>query len=102
MNEKEKDAQSRLEKMGLGKAEVKILLGYKEGEDYLYDSCFKITALSQRDFTEKVKDQLKVRLAAEVYQKAIYRKEFISRYIANNKSASEPYYKALSCSKKVS
>lgn len=95
------DSRLRLEKLGLEQEIIEKLLSFKEGEDCLYDSVFKITSISQADFREKVKDELKEEQSTEIYQKALSRKEFIAQYMANKQNASEPHYKALRCSQNL-
>src|SRR6266576_3836326 len=88
------DSQLRLEKMGIENTE-KLLSFKNENNEYLYDSAFKITDLCEDVFIEKVKDRITEREGKEIYQKALNRREFVSRYIENAREMTEPHYRAL-------
>ncbi|BFD47071.1 MAG: hypothetical protein DMENIID0003_01450 [Wolbachia endosymbiont of Sergentomyia squamirostris] len=90
------DSQVRLEKMGINVEKAEKLLSFKnENDEYLYDSAFKITDLCEDVFIEKVKDIFIEQEAKEIYQKALARREFVSRYIENAREMTEPHYRAL-------
>ncbi|WP_264337039.1 MULTISPECIES: hypothetical protein [unclassified Wolbachia] len=91
------DSQIRLEKMGIENVEeAEKLLSFKnENDEYLYDSAFKITDLCEDIFIEKVKDTITEQEAKDIYQKALARREFVSRYIENAREMTEPHYRAL-------
>ncbi|MGL5029337.1 MAG: hypothetical protein ACRC6C_04525 [Wolbachia pipientis] len=78
-----KDSQICLEKMGIERGEIteKLLSFKNENDEYLYDSAFKITDLCEDVFIERVKDTISEQEAKEIYQKALNRREFVSRYI---------------------
>ncbi|AGJ99402.1 hypothetical protein wNo_10300 [Wolbachia endosymbiont of Drosophila simulans wNo] len=86
-----------LEKMGIESVEeAEKLLSFKnENDEYLYDSAFKITDLCEDIFIEKVKDTITEQEAKDIYQKALARREFVSRYIENAREMTEPHYRAL-------
>lgn len=90
------DSQIRLEKMGINVEEAEKLLSFKnENDEPIYDSAFKITDLCEDFFIERVKDTITEQEAKEIYQKAITRREFVSRYIENAREMTEPHYRAL-------
>lgn len=91
------DFQIRLEKMGIEASEIigKLLSFKNENDEYLYDSAFKITDLCENVFIERVKDTITEQEAKEIYQKALVRREFVSRYIENAREMTEPHYRAL-------
>lgn len=91
------DALIRLQKMGLDDSTAEQLLSFKDDENFLYDSVFKITDLSENRFVEVVKDTFLESTARDIYQKAVARKKFISVYVANAKEISEPHYRAQRC-----
>ncbi|WP_265024101.1 hypothetical protein [Wolbachia endosymbiont (group A) of Epagoge grotiana] len=91
------DALIRLQKMGLDDSTAEQLLSFKDDENFLYDSVFKITDLSENRFVEVVKDTFLESTALDIYQKAVARKKFISVYVANAKEISEPHYRAQRC-----
>ncbi|WP_353273152.1 hypothetical protein [Wolbachia endosymbiont (group A) of Portevinia maculata] len=91
------DALIRLQKMGLDDSTAEQLLSFKDDENFLYDSVFKITDLSENRFVEVVKDTFLESTARDIYQKAVTRKKFISVYVANAKKISEPHYRAQRC-----
>lgn len=91
------DALIRLQKMGLDDSTAEQLLSFKDDENFLYDSVFKITDLSENRFVEVVKDTFLESTARNIYQKAVARKKFISVYVANAKEISEPHYRAQRC-----
>lgn len=91
------DALIRLQKMGLDDSTAEQLLSFKDDENFLYDSVFKITDLSENRFVEVVKDTFLESTALDIYQKAVARKKFISVYVANAKETSEPHYRAQRC-----
>nr|WP_253308742.1 hypothetical protein [Rickettsia endosymbiont of Ceutorhynchus assimilis] len=88
------DALIRLQKMGLDDSTAEQLLSFKDDENFLYDSVFKITDLSENRFVEVVKDTFLESMARDIYKKAVARKKFISVYVANAKEISEPHYRA--------
>ncbi len=90
------DPKLRLEKMGIEQEMAEKLLSLKnENDEFLYDSAFKITDLCEDVFLEKVKDTITEQEAKEIYQKALNRREFVSRYIENAREMTEPHYRAL-------
>ncbi|MDX5488375.1 MAG: hypothetical protein O7150_06405 [Wolbachia endosymbiont of Andrena praecox] len=91
------DAIVRLQKMGLDDLTAKQLLSFKDNENFLYDSAFKITDLFEDRFVEAVKDIFLESTARDIYQKAVARKKFISIYMANARNISEPHYRAQRC-----
>ncbi|WP_353282524.1 hypothetical protein [Wolbachia endosymbiont (group A) of Myopa testacea] len=91
------DALIRLQKMGLDDSTAEQLLSFKDDENFLYDSVFKITDLSENRFVEVVKDTFLESTARDIYQKAVARKKFISVYVANTKEISELHYRAQRC-----
>lgn len=91
------DALIRLQKIGLDDSTAEQLLSFKDDENFLYDSVFKITDLSENRFVEVVKDTFLESTARDIYQKAVARKKFISVYVANAKEISEPHYRAQRC-----
>ncbi|WP_353270560.1 hypothetical protein [Wolbachia endosymbiont (group A) of Hedychridium roseum] len=91
------DALIRLQKMGLDDSTAEQLLSFKDDENFLYDSVFKITDLSENRFVEVVKDTFLESTARDIYQKAVARKKFISVYVANAKEISELHYRAQRC-----
>jgi hypothetical protein len=92
------DSNLRLEKMGIEKEIADKLLSFKnENDELLYDSAFKITDLCEDTFIEKIKGVVTEEKAREVYQKALNRREFVSRYIENAIEMTEPHYRAQRC-----
>uniref|UniRef100_A0A3B0IW26 Uncharacterized protein n=1 Tax=Wolbachia endosymbiont of Aleurodicus dispersus TaxID=1288877 RepID=A0A3B0IW26_9RICK len=90
------DSQLRLEKMGIkGEIANKLLSFKNEGGDLKYDSAFKITDLCEDVFVERVKDKITEQEAKDIYQKALSRREFVSRYIENAREMTEPHYRAM-------
>ncbi|WP_341821611.1 hypothetical protein [Wolbachia endosymbiont (group B) of Idaea biselata] len=90
------DSQIRLEKMGIkGEIANKLLSFKNEGGELEYDSAFKIKDLSENTFVDKVKNTISVEEAKDIYQKALARREFVSRYIENAREMTEPHYRAL-------
>ncbi len=92
-----KDALTRLQKIGLDDSTAEQLLSFEDNGNFLYDSAFKITDLSEDRFVEAVKDTFLESTARDIYKKAVARKKFISVYVANAKEISEPHYRAQHC-----
>jgi hypothetical protein len=98
MTNENTDSYLRLEKMGIEKEIADKLLSFKnENNEFLYDSAFKITNLSEDTFVDRVKNIIQEEQAKEIYQKALGRKEFVSRYIENAIEMTEPHYRAQRC-----
>ncbi|WP_374699525.1 hypothetical protein [Wolbachia endosymbiont (group A) of Limnophora tigrina] len=65
------DSQLRLEKMGINVEEAEKLFSFKnKNDEFLYDSAFKITDLSENTFIYKVKNPISVGEAKDIYQKS--------------------------------
>ncbi|WP_253299825.1 hypothetical protein [Wolbachia endosymbiont of Chironomus riparius] len=95
MNNKINESQLRLEKMGIERELANKLISFKnESDEPIYDSAFKITNLCEDVFIKKVKKQISQQEAKDIYQKAIARREFVSRYIENAREMTEPHYRA--------
>jgi hypothetical protein len=92
------DAHLRLKKMGINEEIADKLLSFKnENGELMYDSAFKITDLCEDTFIENTKDVIPDEEAKGIYQKALNRREFVSRYIENAREMTEPHYRAQRC-----